>query len=1826
LSKVLPFDQVPVLRDDTYFGKTNFEYTGGLYVDNFSATLSDKSYSVTMDIYNLMNQYGSVCSYDSDGNIDACVEIDRFNDYVAGLFDAAKNVWYLPGLIIDKATESPFWYQNPGLSAHTAIKIEVPTGGRLSISTDMDDPATFLFNVVNFAVAATFDSAGVAMGVSDAVKSVSKAAVEDIIKGLPKQFIEDFAKNMIQNIGTSVGSSTMAALVNDTTAALQSQGINLVAEIAKAATQAGFSVTVSAVTEAIGSSAVKVFAETIFASETAVEYTDFLTNIIQNPSQGQTINLYAIQTGNVLTSNGVTVTPTSGAVPASNVVSHAFLVANTSTIDLSQASFTSPSDAYKIYNIALYQDNTPIEPTGTVEVMVPIPSGYDVNTLSIYRQNDDGVWIKLPASIQNGYAVFTTDHFSLYAITAQAVPLVSVGVTPSSVSLSKGETVSLSLGYSPIDTTDSTLATWTTSDETVAVVTGGLVVGIGAGNATITATVGAYTAICNVTVTDSQANPTIDSVTISGTAQVGQVLTATASGVSPAESTVDWQWLRDGAVIPGGIYQAYLLVPADAGHQISARGTVGGSASAISTAVSVAAAQPGFAIDSVDISGVHMVGQVLTASASGVVPVGSSVTWQWLRLRTPILGATSSTYTLTPDDAGSLVAVVGTVGASVSAESSSIVISGLYAISTVTISGTPQVGQVLTASASGVSPTGSAVVWQWSRDGVAISGATGQSYTLVAADGGHQVSVRGTVGGTASATSTAVNVEAAPVPLTSIGLDHSSLSLTMGDTGALTVSYSPSDTTDDKTVVWSTSDSAVATVAGGVVTAKGAGSATITATVGTHTATCFVTVSQVTPTISSVIASGTLEVGQTLTAIASGVSPSGAKLSWQWARDGVPIVGETSNTHVITQDDVDHALSVTATVNGSVSATSEPIMIQTPLIITPTIWVNQVELPMVTGESFTLVVSHNPEVVSDDAIPMWASTDSTIATVSNGVVTALRPGQAMITVQVGIYTAVSSVTVTDPVNVPSIGAVTLDWDGLLVGNSISATSIGVSPVGATVTWQWYRDNVLIEGATSNPHVIVIADLGHQLSARGTVNGSASATSWAILVPGVPPSIYTATISGSPIVGQMLTAGASGANLDGVDVAWQWLRDGSPISGATGQSYTLVAADAGHQVSVRGTVDGSAWATSDAVSVASAPVTLAISSVAISGIPQVGQVLTATASGVSPTGSEVVWQWLRDGSPISGATSQSYTLVAADAGHQISVRGTVGGSASATSTSVSVTAAPVAPSIGSVAISGIPQVGQVLTATASGVTPTGSAVTWQWLRDGVAINGATSQSYTMVAADAGHQISARGTVEGSASATSTPVSVTAAPVAPSIGSVSISGIPQVGQVLTATASGVSPVGTAVSWQWLRDGVTIIGATGQSYMLTSADGGHQVSVRGTVGGSASATSAPVSVAATQYKVTFNANGGTVSTASRVVQIGAVLGALPTPTWSGYTFAGWYSAPSGGVKYTATTKLATTTDVTIYAHWTGKKYTITFNANSGSTPKTSGKVTTSKSVTMGKAYGSLPTSTRTGYSFSGWFTAKSGGTQVTSTALVASAKNQTLYARWTAKQYTVKLKPQSGTVDPPSITVTYAKKYVGLPTPTRTGYSFQGWFTKASGGTKITTSTTVKITGSQTLYAHWKAKSYTTTFNANGGSTPKVGSTVKKSLSVTFGKAYGTLPSTSRTGYSFSGWWTDPTGGVKVTSSTKVTTAGPVTLYARWTAKSFTVKFNTQASTMAAPASITVVFDRAYPVLPVLTRPGYRFLGWFTAKSGGTLVGASTIVKITATQTLYAQWQAV
>lgn len=155
-----------------------------------------------------------------------------------------------------------------------------------------------------------------------------------------------------------------------------------------------------------------------------------------------------------------------------------------------------------------------------------------------------------------------------------------------------------------------------------------------------------------------------------------------------------------------------------------------------------------------------------------------------------------------------------------------------------------------------------------------------------------------------------------------------------------------------------------------------------------------------------------------------------------------------------------------------------------------------------------------------------------------------------------------------------------------------------------------------------------------------------------------------------------------------------------------------------------------------------------------------------------------------------------------------------------------------------------------------------------------------------------------------------------------------------------------------------------------------------------------------------------------------------------------------------------------VVIYVSKGKQPVTVNFNANGGSVS------TTSKTVYLTETYGSLPTPTRNGYTFDGWFTASSGGAQITSSTTCTSASSQTLYAHWTANSFVLSFNTNGGGTNPSSVTLQYGSAYGTLPTVQRDYYTFDGWYTAASGGTQVTSSTTMG-SANVTLYAHWTQK---------------------------------------------------------------------------------------------------------------------------------------------------------
>ena len=178
-----------------------------------------------------------------------------------------------------------------------------------------------------------------------------------------------------------------------------------------------------------------------------------------------------------------------------------------------------------------------------------------------------------------------------------------------------------------------------------------------------------------------------------------------------------------------------------------------------------------------------------------------------------------------------------------------------------------------------------------------------------------------------------------------------------------------------------------------------------------------------------------------------------------------------------------------------------------------------------------------------------------------------------------------------------------------------------------------------------------------------------------------------------------------------------------------------------------------------------------------------------------------------------------------------------------------------------------------------------------------------------------------------------------------------------------------------------------------------------------------------------ITYDSQDGSdVTDGDATTSAGGSIATLPTdPNRSGYTFNGWYTATSGGTQITAGTAHNQTADFTLYAQWTADTLNITYDSQGGSTV-TDGDATT----TTGGAIATLPTNpNRTGYTFNGWYTATSGGTQITAGAAHNQTVDFTLYAQWQAlPTTTTTVAPTTTTVATTSTTSSTAVTTTSTP----------------------------------------------------------------------------------------------------------------------------------------------------------------------------------------------------
>jgi hypothetical protein len=420
--------------------------------------------------------------------------------------------------------------------------------------------------------------------------------------------------------------------------------------------------------------------------------------------------------------------------------------------------------------------------------------------------------------------------------------------------------------------------------------------------------------------------------------------------------------------------------------------------------------------------------------------------------------------------------------------------------------------------------------------------------------------------------------------------------------------------------------------------------------------------------------SGSTIVGRTLAVTAGTWGPGKVDVAYQWYRGNTAIASATGATYTLQPEDVRQPIRVVATGSKatytSVSRTSASTAAVTPATLTST------PVPTITGTATagkTLTAVAGTWAPGPVAVTyQWYRGKTAIAgaTGPTHVLTAADYKQTLSVrttgTRPGYYSVTQSSAATAAVAKGKLGTVgTPTIAGTArVGDTLTVNPGTWGPGEIPLTYQWYRADKAIKGATGITYVLTPDDAGKTISVKATSATPAFASQSGTSKPTGKvakltwPSTPELTISGTPEAGQTLTA-LPGTWTPAAAFSYQWYRDSTAIAGATKVSYTLTAADYQHSITVRAVAARAGYESVTKASKATAPVKqgklTAAGTPTISGTKTVGRTLTAKPGTWGPGKVPLAYQWYRGSAKISGATKSTYKLTSKDAGKTIKVR-------------------------------------------------------------------------------------------------------------------------------------------------------------------------------------------------------------------------------------------------------------------------------------------------------------------------------------------------------------------------------------------------------------------------------------------------------------------------------------------------------------------------------------------------------------------------------------------
>ncbi len=443
---------------------TNIYNLNGIYVNNYQYTENNGTYYVEFDAYNSRYYAGAVDIYDENGMWLGYEEIEKYSN-ISSIRDVLDQTFYLisnTAAIIGGKRGNLLTYEQESFAKHTHVKINVPKNGYFTISNNMaSSPGTYFVNAFEILFDATTKLLDLAMS-----NDVKVSALHNFKKNASKTFASHLIEARNEALKDEIKKNAQLIKLS----AMQSE----IEKITKNFSKNELKDKISATNEMYSSMAT--YAENIiqsfgfgdnwwkkiYASATGVaesvftkfagpagvalkgcfeinKLSDKLLMGIQMSSSTDKpcITVYSKVKEDYNNSYGITVDG-NGNVNKEAVL-QVFRISNTDVVE-TLLDNDNPLEKHELYNICFVKDDKLVQPNGKVTVYVPIPTGMNGNTCKIYRQETDGSWTILDARIKGNYLVFETDHFSLYSVIGDMIPL-TVNSMPNKVNYFEGETL-----------------------------------------------------------------------------------------------------------------------------------------------------------------------------------------------------------------------------------------------------------------------------------------------------------------------------------------------------------------------------------------------------------------------------------------------------------------------------------------------------------------------------------------------------------------------------------------------------------------------------------------------------------------------------------------------------------------------------------------------------------------------------------------------------------------------------------------------------------------------------------------------------------------------------------------------------------------------------------------------------------------------------------------------------------------------------------------------------------------------------------------------------------------------------------------------------------------------------------------------------------------------------------------------------------------------------------------------------------------------------------------------------------------------------------------